>query len=127
MAAGDQPVADGVYRNQFETGTSNGGLTARPGGARWRWEQRIFGGAYDDAPAGERPRYGALNHRRHPDFRGARVVRVGEAVAEDGWLDARVIGAAHRTTGHDPQDLKKVWHHVARFGRPAAGGDASER
>ena len=26
----------GVYRNQFETGTSNGGLTAHSGGARWR-------------------------------------------------------------------------------------------
>jgi hypothetical protein len=29
---------DGVYRSQFETGTSNGGLTAYPGGDRWRWE-----------------------------------------------------------------------------------------
>jgi hypothetical protein len=34
---------DGVYRSQFETGTSNGGLTAFPGGDRWRWESRIFG------------------------------------------------------------------------------------
>lgn len=57
---------DGVYRSQFETGTSNGGLTAHPGGDRWRWEQRIFGHAYDDAPAAERPKYGALDHRRHP-------------------------------------------------------------
>lgn len=51
------------YRTQYETATSNGGLTAYPGGDRWRWEQRIFGGAYDDAPAQARPRYGALNHR----------------------------------------------------------------
>jgi hypothetical protein len=42
---------DGVYRSQFETGTSNGGLTAHPGGDRWRWESRIFAGAYDDGPA----------------------------------------------------------------------------
>ena len=28
-------VRDGVYRSQFETGTSNGGLTAHPGGDRW--------------------------------------------------------------------------------------------
>ncbi|CAG9168645.1 DUF3626 domain-containing protein [Cupriavidus respiraculi] len=55
---------DGVYRSQFETGTSNGGLTAHPGGDRWRWESRIFGAAYDDAPAAERPKYGALDHRR---------------------------------------------------------------
>ena len=55
---------DGVYRSQFETGTSNGGLTAHPGGNRWLWEQRIFGHAYDDAPPSERPKYGALDHRR---------------------------------------------------------------
>src|SRR6478735_1975750 len=54
---------DGVYRSQFETGTGNGGLTAHPGGSRWRWESRIFGGAYDDAPSHERPVYGSLNHR----------------------------------------------------------------
>lgn len=52
---------DGVYRSQFETGTSNGGLSAYPGGDRWQWESRIFGQAYDTAPASERPRYGALN------------------------------------------------------------------
>lgn len=55
---------DGIYRCQFETGTSNGGLTAHRGGDRWKWESRIFGGAYDDAAAHERPKYGALNHRR---------------------------------------------------------------
>jgi hypothetical protein len=57
---------DGVYRSQFATGTSNGGLTAHPGGDRWRWESRLFGGAYDDAPAVDRPVYGALDHRRSP-------------------------------------------------------------
>lgn len=59
-------AGDGTYRSQFETGTSNGGLTAHPGGDRWLWEQRIFGQAYDDAPAAERPKYGALNHRNWP-------------------------------------------------------------
>lgn len=57
---------DGVYRSQFETGTGNGGLTAHAGGDRWNWEQRLFGGAYDKAPARERPKYGALDHRRRP-------------------------------------------------------------
>lgn len=52
-----EPMArDGVYRSQFETGTSNGGLTAHPGGDRWRWESRIFGGTYDDGPAAARPK-----------------------------------------------------------------------
>lgn len=59
-------LRDGAYRSQFETGTSNGGLTAHPGGDRWQWESRIFGGAYDAAPASERPKYGALNFRRSP-------------------------------------------------------------
>ncbi len=54
----------GRYRSQFETGTSNGGLTAHPGGDRWRWESRIFAGAYDDEPPTARPKYGSLNFRR---------------------------------------------------------------
>ncbi|GGM90877.1 hypothetical protein GCM10011609_30010 [Lentzea pudingi] len=56
----DSLVRDGVYRSQFETGTSNGGL----GGARCDWESRLFGGAYDHATPSDRPKYGALNHRR---------------------------------------------------------------
>lgn len=59
-------AADDTYRSQFETGTSKGGLTAHPGGDRWVWERRIFGGAYDAAPDRERPKHGALNHRRRP-------------------------------------------------------------
>ncbi len=55
---------DQRYRSQFETGTSNGALTAHPGGNRWQWESRIFAGAYDDATAAERPKYGSLNFRR---------------------------------------------------------------
>ncbi|MEO6996773.1 MAG: DUF3626 domain-containing protein [Terracoccus sp.] len=186
-------VDEHVYRSQFETGTSNGGLTAHPGGSRWRWEQRIFGGAYDDALPGERPKYGALNHRerrvggaprfgschlrlgepvlerttfcfpdsaleptqfatadrfdlttdvealvldpcyratsveahaaalpialewhegrrlpvdelrRHPDFRGPRIVEVGAEVAEQGWLDARILGVAVAAASHAPR------------------------
>ena len=57
---------DGVYRSQFATGTGNGGLTAHPGGDRWRWESRIFAEAYDRAAAHERPVYGALDFRHKP-------------------------------------------------------------
>jgi Protein of unknown function (DUF3626) len=72
---------DGVYRSQFETGTSNGGLTAHPGGDRWRWESRMFAGAYDDGPATGRPKYGSLNFRRRlvggsPRF-GSAYLRLG--------------------------------------------------
>ncbi|TQF06897.1 DUF3626 domain-containing protein [Kitasatospora acidiphila] len=59
-------AADGVYRSQFSTGTSNGGLSAFPGGDRWRWESRIFGEAYDATGPQHRPVYGALNFRRRP-------------------------------------------------------------
>jgi hypothetical protein len=48
-------AAEGVYRSQFETGISNGGL----GGPRAGWEERMFPGVYD-GPVG-RPVYGALN------------------------------------------------------------------
>jgi hypothetical protein len=60
---------EGIYRSQFETGTSNGGLTAFRGGDRWSWESRIFGGAYDECDGADlslRPKYGALNHRADP-------------------------------------------------------------
>lgn len=68
----DLMARDGFYRSQFETGTSNGSLTAHPGGSRWLWESRIFGGAYDHSPASERPKYGALNFRRRPHGASAR-------------------------------------------------------
>ncbi|GIJ41819.1 DUF3626 domain-containing protein [Micromonospora andamanensis] len=74
LRADGRPVAEalateGVYRSQFETGISNGGLTAYPGGDRDRWEERMFGGAYQrpGVAAAERPKYGGLNLLDHPD------------------------------------------------------------
>jgi hypothetical protein len=231
---------DGAYYSQFVTGTSNGGLTAHPGGDRWRWESRIFGGAYDDADAVDRPVYGALNFRRqvvgaaprfgsshfrltgaviarstfcypdsaaepadfgiaagmsliasaeaddmdalndyveahvhagvdlardvealvldasyrgtpvetaarllpcplewhpgyrltvadlyrHADYRGAEYADLGARIAEDGRIDPRIIGDAARTGSHPLQDLKMVWHTLARFGAPEGAGTA---
>ncbi|GIJ20934.1 DUF3626 domain-containing protein [Micromonospora lutea] len=62
-------ATEGIYRSQFETRISNGGLTAYPGGDRDRWEQRLFGGAYQrpGVGPGERPKYGGLNLLDHPD------------------------------------------------------------
>jgi hypothetical protein len=54
-------AVEGVYRSQFETGISNGGL----GGPRASWEERMFPGVYD-GPAG-RPVYGGLNLAGYPD------------------------------------------------------------
>ena len=185
----DALAQDGTYHSQFVTGTSNGGLTARPGGDRWRWESRIFAGAYDDAPASERPVYGALNFRRqvvgaaprfgsshfrlrgttlardmealvldgsyrgtpvetaarrlpcpvewhpgyrltmrelhrHADYRGQQYADLGGLIAERGVIDPRVIGDAARTGRHELQDLKMVWHTLARFGAPEGAGTA---
>ncbi|MFI8420017.1 DUF3626 domain-containing protein [Streptomyces sp. NPDC085479] len=227
---------DGVYRSQFVTGTGNGGLTAHPGGDRWHWESRIFGGAYDEAAPHERPVYGALDFRRrpggaaprfgsahlrltpeatartsfcypdsflepadfgvasrmalvalaeaeardplddyveaqvhgpveiardvealvldpshrgtaveeaarrlpcpvawhpgfrltvaelrrHPGFRGPAYVELGARIAVDGLLDPRIVQDASLSGAYDPQDVKKVWHYLARFGAPEA-------
>jgi hypothetical protein len=57
----------GRYRSQFETGLSNGGLSAHPGGRRDLCEQLLFGGAYHarDTTNAERPKYGSLGLLRH--------------------------------------------------------------
>ena len=225
-------VKDGRYRSQFETGTSNGGLTAFAGGDRWRWESRMFGAAYDEVEAEHRPVYGSLNLRhspfggsprfgsshlrlteaalarttfcfpdsyleperfgvlgrmgalprflecsdeplddyieaqvhgpvlmerdvealvldpcyrgtaveaaaaelsiatewhqgfrlsikvmaQHPNYRGPEYVELGRRLARDGQLDARIVGEARATGAYHPQDLKRVWHYIARFG-----------
>ncbi|MEM8621143.1 MAG: DUF3626 domain-containing protein [Actinomycetota bacterium] len=62
-------ATSGWYRSQWQTGTSNGGLMADRGSDRWRWESTMFAGRYDDAPALDRPVYGAWN--RHDDPYGA--------------------------------------------------------
>ncbi len=53
----DALLSEGVYRNRFETGISNGAL----GGPREAWEDAMFG----PAPAAERPKYGGLNLAHH--------------------------------------------------------------
>lgn len=62
-------LVEGVYRNQFETSISNGGVTAFLGGRRDVCEQQLFGGSYHAAgvEAGHRPRYGALDLLSHPE------------------------------------------------------------
>jgi hypothetical protein len=72
LLASGETVAEGllrtgVYRNQFETGISNGSRTAFPGGERDRWEHRLFDSAYAGAAPHERPKYGALHVMDHAD------------------------------------------------------------
>ncbi|XVU30274.1 DUF3626 domain-containing protein [Actinoplanes sp. CA-054009] len=115
-------AAEGVYRSQFETGISNGGLTAYPGGDRDRWEHRMFAGAYTGAAG--RPIYGGLNLAGHPDGASPRFgschLVLSEAVSSratfshgDSVTEPAVVGTA--TT------FRAVWEsllsEVARTGR----------
>ena len=61
LPVADHLARDGVYRSQFETGISNGGL----GGPRREWESRMFAGAYTGVAG--RPIYGGLNLAGHAD------------------------------------------------------------
>lgn len=65
----DGLLQDGEYRSQFETGLSNGSLTAFAGGARDEWERTLFGGAYHEPsiPPDQRPKYGGLDLWHHAD------------------------------------------------------------
>lgn len=103
----DRLAADGVYASQFVTGTSNGGLTAHPGGDRWQWESRIFGAAYDEAPAADRPVYGALNFRRRavggaPRFGSSHLRLTGDVLRRstfcypDSYFEPKHFGVADR-------------------------------
>ncbi|MBL7257860.1 DUF3626 domain-containing protein [Paractinoplanes lichenicola] len=65
LTVAEHLAAEGVYRSQFETGISNGGLTAYAGGDRDLWEQRMFPGVYADGRG--RPIYGGLNLAGYPD------------------------------------------------------------
>jgi hypothetical protein len=97
---------DGVFRSQFETGVSNGGLTEEEG-ERCSWERRLFGAAYDAADPSDRPKYGALNHRGRsvggsPRFGSAHLRLRPEVVARctfcypDSALGPQHFGVAER-------------------------------
>jgi hypothetical protein len=60
-------------------------------------------------------RLGVEELRRHPGYRGQEYVDLGSRIAVDGVLDPRIVGDAARAGCHDLQDVKKVWHYVARF------------
>ncbi|MGG3915069.1 DUF3626 domain-containing protein [Rossellomorea vietnamensis] len=62
-------LENGEYKSQFETFISNGKVSPHSGGDRDRWEESMFGGAYqsDGTLMSERPKYGALNLMLHPD------------------------------------------------------------
>jgi hypothetical protein len=199
-------LEDGVYRSQFETGSSNGGLSAFPGGAldyrrSASGASPRFGSAhlglradvlqrctfcypdsvFEPAHFGTAQRMGLIDRaladdkdalddyieahvhgplrlnehvealvldpcyrgtvieslgerfpcavewhpgfrlavetlQRHPAYRGQEYVDLGARIADGGWLDPACIGRAAWSGRYDEQSLKKVWHHLARFG-----------
>ena len=62
-------LIEGRYKSQFETLISNGGVSAKPGGDRDIWEQKLFNEAYtfEKSEAKDRPKYGALKLFPHAD------------------------------------------------------------
>merc|ERR1712228_382360 len=57
-------MGDSHYRNQFETGTSNGLFNSH---LRESWEEKLFGECYKDATPFERPKYGVLDIMNDPE------------------------------------------------------------
>ena len=59
----------GIYKSQFETLISSGGVSAFKGGDRDKWEKDLFGGAYNSifTKLNERPKYGSLDLLQFPD------------------------------------------------------------
>ncbi|KAF0957681.1 DUF3626 domain-containing protein [Rhodococcus sp. T7] len=55
---------------------------------------------------------------QHPDYRGPHIVDLARDIAHNGELTPAILGLA-RNASFDPQDLKKVWHCVARYGTRA--------
>lgn len=224
---------DGALKSQFETGLSNGSLSAFKGGARYLWESQAFNQLYDQSPPVERPKYGSLNYNesnsgasprfgssffrlkphvtsrttfcypesffgpkafavgnrvenlirlaesddqdhldhyieahvhgaiglepdvealvldpsykstnieqlahnlpvsiewhkgfelslslleQHPEYRGEKIVQVARQIAKNRLITPLIIGDAVCSGLYDDQDLKKVWHYLARFG-----------
>jgi len=54
--------------------------------------------------------------RKNLDYRGLPYVELASHLAVDGQLTPAIIGLAAATGQHAPDDLKKVWHYLARFG-----------
>lgn len=54
-----------------------------------------------------------------PDYRGAHIVALARSLGAD--LTPAVVGAAARSGVHDRQQIKQVWHCLARFGRARPG------
>lgn len=53
--------------------------------------------------------------RQFPGYRGEAIVTLAANLAVEGWITPAIIGMAAASAEHSYDDLKKVWHYVARF------------
>ncbi|MDB4766135.1 DUF3626 domain-containing protein [bacterium] len=53
--------------------------------------------------------------RQFPEYRGQRYVDLASKFAVDRWLTPDAIGQAATSGEHSNDDLKRVWHYLARF------------
>ena len=116
--------ADGVYRNQFEVGITNGDPTAFPGGLRHCRESQTFGGYYDDAAPRDRPKYGSVDLLHGPSggwprFGSSYLVLaptvldrstflIGGGLSPRSWVGTRaaleeLLAAAHPSPSPEPR------------------------
>ncbi|MEI7489542.1 MAG: DUF3626 domain-containing protein, partial [Chryseobacterium sp.] len=54
---------------------------------------------------------------KHPDYRGQKYIQIGKEISKGEILTPHIIGEAAATGKYDQQDLKKVWHYLARYGQ----------
>ena len=53
---------------------------------------------------------------QNPEYRGLRFVELARQLAESSILNPLILGKAVEKCGYDQQDIKKIWHYLARFG-----------
>jgi hypothetical protein len=108
----------GAYRNQFETGVSNGAL----GGPRPGWELAMFGGPVDPR---ERPKYGGLNLMRHlngacPGFGSCHLRLRAPALARTTFVFGDSASEPPEIAGFDALEpvVAPLVERMAETGRP---------
>ncbi|GCE07197.1 DUF3626 domain-containing protein [Dictyobacter aurantiacus] len=121
---------EGIYRNQFETKISNGGLTAFAGGDRDKWEEVMLGRAYQarGVTEAERPKYGGLNLMNYSDGACPRfgschlrlkkhVVRRATLLFGDSFSEPHDIGTANAFEPVLAGLLEEIQAHGNALGR----------
>lgn len=53
--------------------------------------------------------------RQFPDYRGETIVELADTLAVHGCVTPAIIGTAAVSGKYSYDDLKKVWHYVARY------------